>query len=41
MAAVQRLDRAAAAEDQLEAGSDALPLPCHYFDFIIGTSAGG
>lgn len=21
--------------------SDQLPLPCHYFDFIVGTSTGG
>lgn len=28
-------------EDRLEPDDVHLPLPCNYFDFIIGTSTGG
>ncbi|KAJ2987846.1 hypothetical protein NUW58_g4285 [Xylaria curta] len=42
MKEIKRLDDEAPAGDRLEQGSNGrLPLPCHYFDFIIGTSTGG
>ncbi|KAI1127766.1 acyl transferase/acyl hydrolase/lysophospholipase [Nemania abortiva] len=42
MREIKRLDDNASAEDRLEQNPDGqLPLPCHYFDLIIGTSTGG
>lgn len=40
MRKVQELDEKKPKEDRLET-QPGLPLPCNYFDFIIGTSTGG
>ncbi|KAI0098144.1 FabD/lysophospholipase-like protein [Nemania sp. FL0031] len=41
MREIKRLDDDAPAGDRLEQLNEELPLPCHYFDFMIGTSTGG
>ncbi|KAK3941406.1 FabD/lysophospholipase-like protein [Diplogelasinospora grovesii] len=38
---IQEIDDAAAPGDQMEQDSNQLPLPCHYFDLMVGTSTGG
>ena len=41
MTEVKRLDEDAPESGRLENNGSGTPLPCHYFDFIIGTSTGG
>ncbi|KAI0546941.1 acyl transferase/acyl hydrolase/lysophospholipase [Xylaria curta] len=42
MRQIKRLDEVDVEDNRLEPNSDQqLPLPCHYFDFMIGTSTGG
>jgi hypothetical protein len=40
MQRIKELDNEDAAPNKMELGAR-LPLPCNYFDFIIGTSTGG
>jgi hypothetical protein len=40
MIKIKDLDEEDGVNERIEEG-DALPLPCNYFDFIIGTSTGG